>query len=174
MKIEDLYSKVKDFEGNLTEESKKKLKCKNGCYQCCLVDLSIFEIEFQNIVENVRKFPKDKIELIKNNIQKTKHTEKDLLGDLQEPCSLLKNGNCLIYEVRPLICRTQGLPLFFKDNNSHTDFVDICPLNESVLETMSNTDILNLDLINEILAKMNYSQGYQGQRIPLRDLLNFL
>lgn len=51
-------------------------------------------------------------------------------------------------------------------------FVDICPLNDEVLDSVSSSAILNLDLLNMILSRLEASeaQGVDRPRVALREL----
>lgn len=71
-------------------------------------------------------------------------------------CCLLCNERCLLYEERPLICRTHGLPLV---SATLTDGeVDCCPLNLSALADVSELEanlVLDLDRLTENLLRLN-------------------
>lgn len=73
-----------------------------------------------------------------------------------------------------LICRTQGLPLRFKEKAQQ--FLDICPLNESALAEAQATDMLNLDLLNLILSGLviEAAQDQLRDRVSLMTLRNEL
>ncbi len=71
------------------------LSCKNGCSTCCM-NFSIFPLEFIAI----KSFLTDQTPEIGDTIP-------------EEACPFLVNNSCTIYQHRPIICRTQGLPLLF-------------------------------------------------------------
>ena len=81
----------------------------------------------------------------------------------------MRNEECQIYPARPLICRTQGNLLAFNINDqSH---VDTCPLNEPAKKHAQPSDVMNLDLLNQILAQMNLEAGHDEKRIKLKFLI---
>jgi Fe-S-cluster containining protein len=85
-----------------------------------------------------------------------------------EACAFLVDEKCSIYEARPLICRTQGLA--FKYKHDEKDLIDICPLNEEMLDVLTTKEVLNLDLLNTILSQMERAHPSRGPRQLLRDL----
>lgn len=87
-----------------------QLTCKPGCRDCCRDDLTVFGIEALRI----RAFCRQLLE------EEKPHPKGG--------CAFLSpEGHCRIYEHRPYVCRTQGLPLrWIEDDN---EYRDICPLN---------------------------------------------
>lgn len=161
MGIQDLYDKVASFEAQLTTN----LNCKNGCSGCCYVDLSVFELE----ANNVRRWFKGLAEKSRDELR-----EKWKSPLKEGACAFLRDESCTIYPARPLICRTQGLA--FKFRLGGEEYLDICPLNEEKLELMGEGEILNLDLINLILSQLekNDSNDKARARVLLTDLLKEL
>jgi uncharacterized protein len=71
------------------------LKCKAGCDQCCM-DFSVLPIEYFAIRQQAG-----------TDLKKGKQP-------LDESgCPFLVDHQCVIYPSRPVICRTQGLPILF-------------------------------------------------------------
>jgi Fe-S-cluster containining protein len=77
----------------------------------------------------------------------------------REDCAWLDaSGRCGIYEVRPLVCRTHGLPLVFEEDGRMLR--DVCPLNFDEGEGLSGlptADFLNQDTAFTILAALNHA-----------------
>lgn len=70
-------------------------------------------------------------------------------------CSLLHNNLCSIYDIRPLICRTQGLPLGYVDEDSGCIEVSACRLNFADDYQFSHEDLFLMDQFNLSLAELN-------------------
>jgi len=85
-------------------------------------------------------------------------------------------GNCRIYEHRPYVCRTQGLPLRWLEENQdgHTvEMRDICPLNEEgpPVETLSIEACWPIGPFEKKLARFQVALGgVTHLRKPLRAL----
>ena len=89
-----------------------------------------------------------------------------------EQCTLLEDNRCSIYPQRPLICRTQGLPIGYVDETNEQIEVSACPLNFSDDHPFEYDDLLLLDPFNSRLAALNssYCQGAgiaADRRLPL-------
>ena len=99
------------------------------------------------------------------------------IADAPQPCVLLHEGRCSVYDGRPLICRIQGFPLFStmieRPDGSQRD---CCPLNFSTmsLSEVDSTAIYNLDLVNQTLAAINHlymketGQTQAGQHVRMQ------
>jgi hypothetical protein len=98
------------------------LRCGVGCTACCVDDVTVFEVEAAAILAAAAAD-----------------------GGLPGPtgrCALLGvDGACRVYEVRPYVCRTQGLPLRWLDDadDEVVERRDVCPENDPLI------DLLDLD-----------------------------
>ncbi len=158
MDIKSLYQKVCDFEKAQSPGAKILSQCKAGCSKCCYVDLSIFSIEADQIRDHFKKLKVEEKVMLKNQ----------WVRPAGEACAFLVDEKCSIYEARPLICRTQGLA--FKYKQEEKELIDICPLNEEMLDVLTTKEVLNLDLLNTILSQMEQAHPSRGPRQPLREL----
>ena len=154
--LETLYLKVDEFFKKTQTKFREDMLCKAGCSQCCFVDLTVFKVEADHIETWFKQHPQK--EILK---------EAWKTASVPGACTFLKDDQCTIYEVRPLICRSQGLPLKFKMDK---DFVDACPLNFET-SNLELEDCLDLDRVNHILSRieMQYS-GQPTDRVRLTQL----
>jgi hypothetical protein len=70
---------------------------------------------------------------------------------------LLVDDRCAVYESRPLICRTQGLPLLIEAEDGWQE-VDFCPLNftaPNAFDDLDDDHLAPLDALNLKLAIVN-------------------
>jgi len=137
-----------------------RLQCRLGCHACCVDELTVTRIEAERIR---RAHP----QLLATGVPHP-------VGG----CAFLDaEGACRIYAERPLVCRTQGLPLrmFFEDEVGEIEERrDICPLNLEggpPLEQLAD-DALWLVGVHELrLAAIDAAAGGSDEtRIRLRDL----
>ena len=159
MPLQELYRKVEAFQNNLSAPARSLSQCRKGCSRCCMVDLSVFRIE----ADSVRKWFRELAVGKADELRSLWSGEKPEGG-----CAFLVNDACTIYEARPLICRTQGLPLRFIEGGQ--TFLDICPLNEEMLNITLSSEVMNLDLLNLILAQLERHEGEDRPREKLSDL----
>lgn len=137
------------------------MNCRQGCDQCCM-DFSIFPVEFYAIKAEAA-------DLLHNGIR----------GLSTDKCPFLSEGSCIIYNSRPIICRTQGLPLLFMNDENWE--LSACELNFTSFdpEGFSPENTFPLDrfnsslyLINQAFIKTYPEKQYNTtELIPLRLLL---
>lgn len=141
------------------EQYQDSITCHSGCCQCCTCG-SVFAIEAYFIAHYWLKHK----------------AGENQIDPPSEMCPFLNQNRCLIYQVRPLICRTHGMALAIVKEN----FLDwnTCPLNfkQGLPETFQIEDFLYIEPINEDLAMLNILFLQQNKlnsaraRIQMRDL----
>ncbi len=82
-------------------------------------------------------------------------------------CPLLRDERCLLYEARPIICRTHGLPIVYTQEGAQIS--DCCPLNLTGTTSLSGSDVVNLDTLNTLLTAINATYLAQSPHPPLQD-----
>jgi phosphoglycolate phosphatase len=92
-------------------------------------------------------------------------------------CAFLDSaGSCRIYDRRPYVCRTQGLPLRWIEEppgEASVEYRDICPLNEAgpAIETLPEESCWTIGPVEGRLATLQARRGGGLlRRIPLRSL----
>lgn len=157
--LEKMYREVDSLSNSLVQIHATRLRCGRGCSSCCVDELTVYKIE----AENIRRH----------------HTE---FLDTATPhkkgaCAFLdEEGSCRIYENRPYVCRTQGLPLRWFEETEEEEIVelrDICPLNEEgePIENLKEEDCWTIGTFEQRLADLQYElDGEEMRRIALRDL----
>jgi hypothetical protein len=99
----------------------------------------------------------------------------------QVSCPLLVDDRCSIYESRPLICRTQGLPLLMEAEDGGLE-VDFCPLNftgPGAVDDLDEEHLVPLDALNLRLALLNLEHCREtglgdeasGERMKMADII---
>jgi Fe-S-cluster containining protein len=142
------------------------LACRAGCSLCCQQHLSVYAFEFELLAEAVDALSQEAREAIKQRVA---------VGKKDPRCPLLDDtGRCRVYAVRPLICRSHGLPILVGPEPSR----DVCPLNfneEPRLADLPDADVLNVNSVNAILAVIDHVEhGGKGERVPLLEGLKEL
>ena len=137
-----------------------RLKCRRGCSDCCVDEISVFEIEADRIRTNNGAL---------------------LREEAPHPagaCAFLDpDGACRIYEDRPYTCRTQGLPLRWLEDAAGGEVVelrDICPLNEegAPLEELDESDCWTIGPFEGELAEAQKRTSGGLERVRLRELFH--
>jgi uncharacterized protein len=150
-----LLTDIEALTKNLKEKFIQQITCHLGCIGCCQqqLTLSLIEADFiSQAIKNLSNIQQQKILLAAQTIKnKTNETN---------ACPLLDGIACSVYESRPVICRTHGFPITFKDEESEDLFLDVCPLNFSEdgdLEELNPIDTIDIDRLNLRLAAINYT-----------------
>lgn len=157
--VERLHAAVDVMVAPLTAHHAERLQCRVGCTGCCVDDLSVFAVEAATIL---------------------RHHAQRLATESPHPagaCAMLDGaGRCRIYAQRPYVCRTQGLPLRWlddqvADHDAPAELRDICELNETTepIETLAPERCWTLGPVEARLQSLQ-SEASPGVRIKLRDL----
>ena len=149
-----LYCRVDAFFDAAQAAQPDQVVCKPGCSACCEVDLGLFGIE-ADLVRRAfaRLAPAVQIKA-RRRAAEGRH------------CAMLDDeGWCIVYEDRPLICRSHGLAVDLGDRLDH------CPLNYAS-KSPKPEHVLSLDVINEVLVVANRLYGASGSRIRIADIVS--
>ncbi len=153
-----LLASLDSYVSRLYEKYSDQIKCRRGCSSCCIIE-SVFPIEAWNIYLKIKGEP----------------SLMDEIDRKPEQCIFLKDDVCLIYDVRPLICRSHGYPIFIENKT------DYCPLNFTDIENLDSGYILNLEALNRGIAAANLIflqengvEFFNQERIRFNDLLEYM
>lgn len=139
--------------------SQHSLRCGRGCNSCCADDLTVFDVEAERI-----------------------RAEFGTLLATEAPaaaggCAFLDvDGSCRVYAARPYVCRTQGLPLRWLEEDEAEEIVelrDICPLNAEAVapERLEEEGCWTIGPFEERLADLQAeADGGEMRRVHLRTL----
>ena len=156
-----LRTEIDNLSLELDNKHAKHMQCKKGCDKCC-INYSIFPIEFYFILNDLKG---------KKFIDEISSVQKE------NECIFLKNSVCTIYEQRPIICRTHGLPLLFMNNNNEWE-LSACDLNFTEFDfgefTTENT--FPQDKYNSKLFMLNkkFISEFRGKKYDEFDLIPLL
>jgi hypothetical protein len=138
------------------------MKCRRGCGECCILE-TVCELEAFVITRSLEDGRINHHKKLPTETQKENETR---------PCPFLESDVCTIYPVRPVICRTHGLPLLHRSENR----IECCPRNfagTDISDSFSNL-LLDAEAIAEALMRLNaaflISRGenpHTGKRVDL-------
>lgn len=141
------------------------LVCRKGCSSCCR-HLSLFPVEAMHIRFAIDGLDDEIIEIIRKKAV-------DLIDEPDGECPLLDEGLCLLYQVRPIICRTHGLPVLVRSDQGTA--VDYCPLNFTSGRKPDSKHILDIEQVNTTLVTVNglfVRAAFDEGELPERFLLS--
>jgi hypothetical protein len=122
-----------------------RLHCAPGCCDCCRQHISVFPVEAVNIALALDALPGDAADGLRRRAAR---------APADGPCPLLDaDARCALYPVRPIICRTQGLPLLIATATENQ--MAACPKNEVAGALLPADAVVDLERLNRILAAVN-------------------
>ena len=177
-----LRQRVDAFFSATSSRHPDAMHCRAGCHGCCQAGLSVSAIEAAAIRDHLQSLsPAEQRAIFAQVHTRAQALQAAVAAQVKAtedpPCVLLRDdGRCAIYPVRPLVCRSQGLPLSYaaelippqalrfvaKDGRA----VVCCPLNfctpgapaDAATETTNTpqaADILDAERLDLLLAVLN-------------------
>jgi Fe-S-cluster containining protein len=142
--------------------------CRAGCDACCHQRFSVFEVEAAPIRNALARIEREDPEARRRIRERG-------LDPNERACALLIDGRCTVYEQRPLICRSHGLPIGVRESDEPGSAlrVDCCPLNFNSPEAerdIPRASVLVLDAINQPLAVLAELTAPGQPRVALAQL----
>ena len=160
--VRQFHAVVDELAGAVGARHGARLRCKAGCSGCCVDGLTVFDVEAERIR---RDFP----------------AVLDAAPHPPGACAFLDDaGQCRIYAARPYVCRTQGLPLRWIEEDIEEgepvayEARDICPLNLEggpSLDALAPGDCWDIGPFEARLHAVQHAvDGGRGERTALRSL----
>lgn len=140
MSYREILDRADAFFAKVAEEQPQSLQCGRGCSLCCYGLFEIGSGDVPILADGLAKLhPSRRRAIIRRaeeiversnhpNLRECSPEEKEEFFErtASTPCPNLDDrGECLIYEDRPLVCRTFGLPI----RNAEEYIGDVCELN---------------------------------------------
>jgi Fe-S-cluster containining protein len=158
--LEEYRELITDIESMMkaitAEHFSTVLQCRPGCSECCM-QFSVLPLEAAILATEL-------------NLKGATRSGKS------EKCLLLHDDLCTVYDLRPIICRTQGLALAYIDEEAGAIEVSACPLNFPDDYPFNHDNVLYMDQFNQRLAELNLRYCHEAglnpeTRIALADLV---
>jgi Fe-S-cluster containining protein len=123
-----LRARVDDHFAQAVARTPEQFACRPGCESCCHTRFSVFEVEAAPIREALATLGLDDPETRRRLRERGQESQ-------LRACALRLDGRCSVYEQRPLICRSHGLPIGVRESDEPGSplRLDHCPLNFSAL-----------------------------------------
>lgn len=124
----ELTHKVDGFFARVAARHGDDMQCDTGCSDCCHVRLTITAVEAAAIRDLVTAWPADR--------RRTLATA----GPADRCAALDAAGRCRIYDARPLVCRSHGVPVRLRRGSlpvvesCHRNFVRTAPDADCILD----------------------------------------
>lgn len=155
-----------------------RIQCRPGCSDCCHQLFQITEIEAAVISKGVADLPHTQREPLRKKAADYLEQRRLLVSATGEPeswgslptsgsrlaCPALIDGECSIYELRPVMCRKFGIPLWNPDRPGR---VYACELNFKEGEEIVDPDLIQIQTVlhqqwKQLQADYNHQGGYRS------------
>ncbi len=158
----ELAAKVDGFFARAAERHPHDIQCNTGCSHCCHVRLSITGVEAQAIRDEVVTWPAERRAALAAN----------LAAAPADHCAALDaSGRCLIYAVRPIVCRSHGAPIRLTEKS--LPIVTSCRENFTARgPAAADPDcILDQATLSALTLAVDRDAGFDGSRTDLASWL---
>lgn len=173
-----LVAKVDGFFARVSGRHAGEMQCSSGCHDCCEVRLTVTGVEAEVVGRGVAELaPEERAELVAR-------ARGAVTGGARASgsCVALDSaGRCSIYAVRPLVCRSHGVPLrMAPDRPGGLPVVDACSRNFTALAGgpagADGDCILDQGTLSTVLLAIDSAHARQagrppGQRFDLAEIL---
>ncbi|MEO8707214.1 MAG: YkgJ family cysteine cluster protein [Kofleriaceae bacterium] len=149
-RLGELTAKVDAFFARTEARHGRDMECASGCSDCCHVRLTITGVE----ADAIRALVGDR-RLVANT-------------DPTRCAALDAAGRCTIYEARPLVCRSHGVPIRMRVNS--LPVVQSCFRNFTRGEPDADC-VLDQTTLSALVLAVDRDAGHDGTRIDLADLV---
>lgn len=155
------------------------MECRVGCSDCCRCRLSITRVEEAYLRQGLARLPVS----VRHELR-TRAAGEPTETDTKEMCPALDaNGRCQVYESRPLICRSHGVPLRYRHPVPliHPSLIDVCEKNFTnftgvATKSLPVEDVIDQTSLTAELAEIDavYCDAHElprDERVPLAQIL---
>lgn len=170
-RLRELAARVDAFFLRVEARHGAAMECRSGCHDCCLPGLSCTGVEARALREALLALPPEAQARLRARAA----------GPPGDRCVLLdEEGRCSVYEARPMICRSHGVPVRVKDRRG-LPLIDACPRNfrEGGPGALPPPDVLDQETLSTMLLALDALDAREqgrvaGERVTLRSLLDAL
>ncbi len=153
-----LRTEIDDLRIRLAALHKERMACEKGCSSCCM-NFKVLPVEYFSILKVLKEtsaLPYNELEI--------EHDD----------CNFLINHICQIYEARPIICRTHGLPLLFMNEAGGAWELSACPLNFKKFDDFDSQNTYPQDTYNSKLFLINrdFIKHYEDEKFGDFDMIS--
>ncbi|RMH36576.1 MAG: YkgJ family cysteine cluster protein [Deltaproteobacteria bacterium] len=165
----ELAAKVDAFFARVAARHGEALRCAAGCDQCCRVRLTVTGVEADAIRAGLATLPPGERGAV---------AAAAAAAPADRCAALAPDGRCRIYPWRPLVCRSQGVPVRLADGRG-LPVVTACELNfdgGGGLGAVDAGDVLDQQTLSTVLAAVDAARAAEvgrpaGARVDLAAVL---
>jgi len=175
----ELVAKVDVFFARVYAKHSTDMQCDKGCSDCCSDRLSITLLEAAALARTIGAMPEAQRQDLASHASRK---------DVSACAALANDGSCMVYEARPLICRSHGVAIRYGrelDDGDKTDaalrlpVVAACFKNftgDGGVDAVATEDVLDQTTVSATLGALDAAFADEcgvprGTRIDLAQLV---
>lgn len=156
-----LCDKVDAFFARVAARHPEHLSCDRGCYDCCDVRLTITGVEAAAVRGAWLALPQERRDEVRATWRE----------DATACAALDRQGRCAVYEGRPLVCRSHGVPVRMierADGKRGLPVLDVCFRNftDGGPEAADADCVLDQTTLSAMLLLVDQQDADLGEREP--------
>lgn len=157
----ELTTKVDAFFARAIARHGRDMQCGSGCSDCCHTRLTITAVEAAAIRREVASWPAERRAAVRDQA----------VAAAADRCGALDaTGRCLIYDARPIVCRSHGAPIRLRERS--LPVVQACHRNFPAGPEHADADcIIDQTTLSALVLAVDRDAGGDGSRFDLADVL---
>lgn len=166
----ELVRNVDAFVARVEEKHRDAMQCRPGCHDCCHARFSVTAIEAEVLAEALEALP---VETRARLAAQAAHGDPDVCP------ALVDDGRCAVYEARPLVCRSHGVPIRLPSGPKSLPVVSACFKNFTGedLASVERGSVLDQTTLSTILHAVDAAHAAEvgrppGHRVDIAALLS--
>ncbi len=148
---ENLKARIDEKFNQISSKYPQDFHCQSGCHQCCHPKLTISLVEALALIELLTQNEGLAQAVVENE-------KSNPFAD--QRCSFLNpQGQCMIYEARPVVCRTHGAPLLIEIEEERANK----PQGSTKKKTTRSKNELEIKEVVQSSCELNFVNGLKIQ-----------
>ena len=156
-RLDELTAKIDGFFGRVEARHGDDMQCQTGCSDCCHVRLTITAVEADAVRAHVAGW------------SAARRAALAVHGPDDRCAALDPVGRCKIYDARPVVCRSHGVPIRMRQGTS-LPVIQACHRNFTRTEPAADC-VLDQETLSTLVLAVDRAAGHDGSRTELASLL---
>lgn len=154
-RLDELTAKIEGFFARVEVRHGADMQCQTGCSDCCHVRLTVTQVEADAIRAELARWPAERRAQLAANAA----------AAVEDRCAALDpDGRCLVYAVRPVVCRSHGAPIRLREGS--------LPVVRSCHRNFTHTEpdpdcVLDQETLSALVLAVDRDAGHDGTRVEL-------
>lgn len=158
-RLDEVTAKVDAFFARVEARHGSDMQCGTGCSDCCHARLTVTGVEARSIGQELATWEAPRRAALAANAA---------TGPEDRCAALDPDGRCLIYAVRPVVCRSHGAPIRMRQGS--------LPVVQSCFKNFTHVTpdadcVIDQETLSALVLAVDRTEGGDGTRIDLASLL---